>query len=264
MKGRLGPGLAFALPLLLVLFGPALAEERDSALADIKVAYLERPPYYWTDNGQPRGFLLELTQRIFSLAGIKAIYAPAPPNRIIADLRENSQPTCSIGWFKNPERESYAKFSLPIYRDKPLVILTSKDRVASFRQHDRLQDVFADPSLVLARVASFSFGEAVDGMLEEIPARNLTVSSAQNVLPRLILEGRVSYMLVAPEEVSTLLRSAGVDPGLFVQLTMMDIPAGNLRHLIFSAGVNEETLSKVNSAIKVLTDQDSLFSPEQP
>ena len=101
-------------------------------------------------------------------------------------------------------------------------------------------------------------------MLEKIPARNLTVSSAQSVLPRLIIEGRVSYMLVAPEEVPTLLRSAKVDPGLFVQLTMRDIPAGNLRHLIFSAGVHENSLRKVNAAIKVLTDQEALFSPEQP
>ena len=262
MKGRFGLGLA--LGLLLALLATGLAWAQKSTEPDIKVAYLERPPYYWTDNGHPRGFLLELTQRIFNLAGIKATYAPAPPNRIIADLRENREPICSIGWFRNPERESYSRFSLPIYRDRPLVILTTKDRAASFRQHDRLRDVFGDPSLVLARVASFSYGQTVDRMLEKIPARNLTVSSAQSVLPRLIIEGRVSYMLVAPEEVPTLLRSAKVDPGLFVQLTMRDIPAGNLRHLIFSAGVHENSLRKVNAAIKVLTDQEALFSPEQP
>lgn len=262
MKASLGPGLV--LGLLLVLLAPFFVWALDSAEPDIKVAYLERPPYYWTDNGQPRGFLLELTQRILRLAGIRTAYAPAPPNRIIADLREDREPICSIGWFRNPERERYARFSLPIYRDRPLVILTTKDRAANFRNHDRLQDVFGDPSLVLAQVASFSFGEAVDGLLEKTPARSLTVSSGQSVLPRLILEGRVSYMLVAPEEVPTLLQSANVDPGLFVQLTMRDTPAGNLRHLIFSARVSEDMLRKVNAAIKVLTDQEALLSPEQP
>lgn len=260
MKGRFGPGIA--LGLLLALFAPGGAWAHGPAEAALKVAYLERPPYYWTDNGQPAGFLLLLTRKIFDLAGISAAFTPAPPNRILSDLRADRLPLCSIGWFKNPERESYAKFSLPIYRDRPLVILTSRDRAASFRQHDRLQDVFADPFLVLARVASFSYGETVDRLLERVPARNLTVSTAQSVLPRLILEGRVSYMLVAPEEVPTLLRSAGVDPEKFVQLTMRDIPAGNLRHLIFSARVSDETLRKVNAAIKVLTDQDALLSPE--
>ena len=124
MKGRFGLGLA--LGLLLALLATGLAWAQKSTEPDIKVAYLERPPYYWTDNGHPRGFLLELTQRIFNLAGIKATYAPAPPNRIIADLRENREPICSIGWFRNPERESYSRFSLPIYRDRPLVILTNQ------------------------------------------------------------------------------------------------------------------------------------------
>jgi len=262
MKARLGPWPALA--LLLAMFAPGLAWAQESAEPDIKVAYLERPPYYWTDNGHPRGFLLELTKKIFALAGITASYAPVPPNRILAELRENKAPTCSIGWFKNPERESYAKFSLPIYRDKPLVILTTKDRAGNFRVHDSLEDVFRDSSLVLAQVASFSLGETVDRLQKQILVRNLTVSSSQSVLPRLIQEGRASYMLVAPEEVPTLLRSANVDPELFVQLTIQDIPAGNLRHLIFSANVTEEALRKVNAAIRVLTDQDALFSEEQP
>lgn len=262
MKARRGPGIALA--LVLALLAPGLARAQGATETDIKVAYLERPPYYWTDNGRPRGFLLELTRKVFDLAGIRAAYAPVPPNRIIADLRENSRPVCSIGWFKTPERESYATFSLPIYRDRPLVILTSRDRAAAFRSHDRLEEVFADPSLVLARVASFSFGQRVDSMLEEHPARSLTVSSTQSVLPLLILEGRVSYMLVAPEEIDTLLHSAGVDPALFVQLRMHDIPAGNLRHLVFNRGVPDEVMRKVNAAIRVLTDQDALHAPEHP
>mgnify|MGYP004705633579 CR=1 FL=1 len=45
---------------------------------------------------------------------------------------------------------------------------------------------------------------------------------------------------------------------------MRDTPAGNLRHLIFSARVSEDMLRKVNAAIKVLTDQEALLSPEQP
>ncbi len=265
MKTCFQPGqplLRHLLTLLLTLLGASAAGATEPGPLDLKVVYLERPPYYWTENGQPRGFLLELTQKIFERAGITASYMPVPPNRILAELRENKFPACSIGWFKNPERESYAQFSLPIYRDRPLVLLTTKDRAGNFRRHDRLEDVFRDPTLVLAQVDSFSLGETVDRLQKQILVRNLTVSSSQSVLPRLILEGRASYMLVAPEEVPTLLRSANVDPEHFTTLTMADIPTGNLRHLIFSAAVPMEALDRINAAIRVLTDQDALLAQD--
>ncbi len=251
---------------LLFLLTALLAQEAGSgrAWADdtMKVAYLERPPYYWTHDGQPKGFLLELTQHIFRLAGIEASYLPVPPNRIIAELRENKSSLCSIGWFKNHERESFARFSLPIYRDRPLVILTTKDKAERIRQYERLEDVFRDTSLVLATMASFSFGEEIDRLQRLILPRTLTISTTQSVLPRLILQGRAAYMLVAPEEIPNLLGSANVDPKLFVELTMRDIPPGNLRHLIFNAGVPEDIMSSVNAAIMVLTDQNALLDKD--
>ena len=255
------PGTAL---LFLLLALPA--QEAGSTLAwaeeTMKVAYLERPPYYWTQNGQPKGFLLELTQHIFKLAGIDAVYMPVPPNRIISELRTNTSPICSIGWFKNHERESFARFSLPIYRDRPLVVLTTKDRAEYIRQYDRLEDIFRDTSLVLAIMDSFSLGEELDQLQKMILPRTLTISTTQSVLPRLIQEGRAAYMLVAPEEVPNLLRSANVDPELFVKLTMRDIPPGNLRHLIFNAGMPDDSLKSVNAAIMTLTDQDALLDKD--
>ena len=234
-----GPALVF---LLLAL----LAQEAVSTLAwadeTMKVAYLERPPYYWTQDEQPKGFLLELTQRVFRLAGIDAVYMPVPPNRIIAELRENASPVC--------------------YRDRPLVILTTKDQAERIRQYDRLEDVFRDTSLVLATMASFSFGEEIDRLQRLILPRVLTISTTQSVLPRLISQGRATYMLVAPEEVPNLLGSANVDPDLFVELTMRDIPPGNLCHLIFNAGVPKDIVDRVNTAIRGLTDQDALLDKD--
>ncbi|GAB6112074.1 substrate-binding periplasmic protein [Desulfomicrobium salsuginis] len=252
-----------ALLVLFVLLGSLLATPAAAANAtDLHVVYLERPPYYWTENGQPRGFLLGLTRQILDRAGIPASFSQHPPNRIMEELRTDSGPTCSIGWFKTPERETFATFSLPIYRDQPLVLLTTTDKAHLFSRHTTLRDVLADRSLIMAQVASFSYGEAVDRMQKEILVRSLTVSSSQKVLPKLILQGRAAYMLVAPEEVPTLLRLAEVDAGRFTTLTMQDIPAGNLRYLIFTKSVPDSTLQRINAAIADLTDQDALGAPK--
>lgn len=252
-----------ALLALFALLGCLLATPAAAGNAtDMHVVYLERPPYYWTENDQPRGFLLGLTRQILERAGIPASFNQHPPNRIMEEIRSDREPTCSIGWFKTAEREAFARFSLPIYRDRPLVLLTTADKAHLFSRHKTLRSVFADNSLVMAQVASFSYGEAVDRMQKEILVRNLTVSSSQKVLPKLILQGRASYMLVAPEEVPTLLRLAEVDADRFAVLTMEDIPAGNLRYLICSKSVPESALERINAAIADLTDQDALRNPK--
>lgn len=225
------------------------------AQAFLTVAYLERPPYYATVNGQPSGFLVELTKKILDTAGVQATFIPLPPNRILDEVRENRRPFCSIGWFKTPERTSFATFSLPIYQDKPLVVLTTVELSALVSRHRSLNDLFRDHDLIMAQVASFSYGEAVDTMRTASGVRTLTVPTTQSVLPRLIAENRAAYMLVAPEEVSNLLRSSEIDEGRFVTLTMDDIPSGNFRHLIFTKHVPEETVAAINAAIRVHVSQ---------
>ena len=229
---------------------------------ELHVVYLERPPYYWTENGQPRGFLLGLTRQILDRAGIPASFSQHPPNRIMEEIRSDRERICSIGWFKTPERETFARFSLPIYRDQSPVLLTTTDKAHLFSRYKTLRSVFADPALVMAQVASFSYGETIDRLQKEILVRSLTVSSSQKVLPKLILQGRASYMIVAPEEVPTLLRLAEVDADRFTVLTMEDIPAGNLRYLIFSKAVPETDRERIDAAIADLTDQGALLNPK--
>jgi polar amino acid transport system substrate-binding protein len=231
---------------------------------ELKVAYLERPPYYWTEDGQPRGFLLDLTRHILEQAGVAASFAPLPPSRILEEIRNDLSPWCSIGWFRTPEREAFAKFSLPIYRDRRLVLLTTKDKAGFFGGHRTLREVFLDRSLIMAQIASFSYGAFVDGLQQETGARSMTVSTTTTVLPRLIVQGRAHYMLLAPEEVPTLLASAQADPGLFVTLELDDIPRGNLRYLMFSRCVPDETIAGIDAAIAALTNQEAILDPGRP
>ena len=250
--------LILLLALLLIPLGGAAAED-----PELKVAYLERPPYYWSENGQPRGFLLDLTRHILEQASVPASFAPLPPSRILEEIRNDHSPWCSIGWFRTPERETFAKFSLPIYRDKRIVLLTTRDKAGLFGGHRTLREVFLDRSLIMAQMASFSYGAFVDALQQETLARTMTVSTTTNVLPRLIAQNRAHYMLLAPEEVPTLLASANVDPGLFVTLGMDDIPPGNLRFLMFSRCVPDETIARIDAAIAALTNQEAILDPDR-
>ena len=64
-----------------------------------------------------------------------------PTNRQLAAVKDAASSSCAIGWFKNPEREQFAKFTKAIYRDKPTVILANRQFVVA--PGARLESVLA-------------------------------------------------------------------------------------------------------------------------
>jgi polar amino acid transport system substrate-binding protein len=113
--------------ILLTVFVPFFAHAEV-----LTVSYLDRPPYYYTDkDGNPSGFLVELAREVFRDAGIEVAWKELPPNRVMYERRKKRASHCSIGWFRTQEREAYAKFSIPVYQDKPLVIMTTRENALS-------------------------------------------------------------------------------------------------------------------------------------
>ncbi len=221
----------------------------------ITVSYLDRPPYYFTKNGRAAGFLVDTTRMIFEDAGIKATYICLPPKRIIAEIKRNNRPHCSIGWFKTRERESYADFSLPIYRDRPTVVLTLKQNRPLFSRHSNIGGLFADGKLVMGKVSAFSHGAYIDGLTAKTKNsshRIYEVKGTRSQLVKMISTRRISYILVAPEEIHPLLTSAGLNPNHFAAIAYEDVPSGNMRHLIFSKGIPVRTITKINQSIMKL------------
>ena len=221
-------------------------------LEQMTVMYFNRPPYYDTIDNQAQGFLVEMTRQIFDTAGIKPVFIEVPPSRIISYIKNQEKPICSIGWFKNKERESFAKFSIPIYEDRPLVILTLKLKKHLFDRHQTIKDVLSDRTLILAKIDSFSYGVIMDEWINSYTPPVHKIQSIQSVLPKLIFNNRASYMLVAPEEISVMLKEAGLDENQFIALDKPDIPSGNKRYLIFSKDVEDGIIDKINRSIKTL------------
>lgn len=218
----------------------------------LTVLYFKRPPYYETIKGQPAGLLVELTRQIFEKAGITPVFKEVPPARIIREIKNPNKKVCSIGWFKNAQRETFAKFSLPFYQNQPLVVLTTWPQLHRFELHAGIKEIFSDPSLILARIDSFSYGTIMDQWIKIYSPSSHGISSKQSLLPRLIMNNRASYMLAAPEEIPGMLQASGLDPGLFVAISKPDIPPGNKRYIIFSKRVEDGLIERINRSITPL------------
>ena len=237
---------------LLILFWLAIPASLTAA-EPLTITYFERPPYYYTNSaGVPAGFLLERTKNAFQEAGIEVNYLSSTPYRIIYILRHALTPTCSIGWFKTAERELFAKFSTPIYRDQSLLLLTSRNRKEQFAKLKTLREVFGDRHLIMARMSEFSYGTFVDRLLGELVPKSRFFTGEQKDLLQAIATGQASYMLVAPEEIDMLTRAAGLPAADFATFKLQDMPAGNLRYLMCNQAVDDSLLFQVNRAIEKL------------
>jgi len=238
-----------AILLLLATSDPARADH-------LTVLYFDRPPYYLTLGGRPGGFLVDLTSRILIDAGVPHEFQEMPPKRILEALRSPKGSFCSIGWFKTLERERFAVFSHPIYQDRPFVAVFLKHGRVRPPAVDSLKALCSRADLVLGVNAAFSYGQAVDAILDKAASPPLNVNVSQEQLMRMLAAQRFDYMLANPEEIGALTALAGLKEADLEVVRLDDVPRGNLRYLMFSKDTPAETIRRVNAAIDRLVRID--------
>jgi uncharacterized protein (TIGR02285 family) len=214
------------------------------------MAFRDKPPYSYVENGIQRGFLLERTQRILDYAGIKASFVDLPPKRIFREIENNTEAICSFGWYKIPEREKYAKFSPPIHQDRPHVVLASARAAAGISQHGSLKTLLADAELRLAVVDGVSYGPELDEMIGHFAGTlDRSLISPIQVARKLALD-RADFMFIDQEDLEYLMSS---HPGLrsagLVRFDYPDLPPGLKRYILCSRQVSDRTMARIGRAV---------------
>lgn len=223
---------------------------------DLIVSYLDRPPYYYTEDAVPKGILIDRVKEILQTAGLTASFREMPAGRVLHNIEHNVEPQCSIGWFKNAERQQFARFTLPIWTDSSWMVLTSSSQKELVGQHSRFADLLQDQNLTWVSISGFSYGKYIDDLKARLAPGIIEISGNQLVLPQLIQKGRASYMIIAREEFLPLLQSAGLLEQDFNLLPMQDAPKGSERHLMCSHAVSPATIERLNRAILAKNSAD--------
>ena len=216
----------------------------------LKVFYLEFPPYYFTNTDRkPDGFLLKEADKILRAAGYSPQYEAMPAKRILQHMHTLA-PAVSIGWFKTPEREKFAKFSLPIYQNRPLqVVFLNKNRHL-FDSKDTLDQILQDERVSIGLLGGYSYGAVVDHKIKAANPPHQLITGGYPQLFRMLAAERFTYLLVAPEEVDVLIKKNHLAVDQFGRMNLDDIPSGNERYLMFSKGVPSDVVLKVNRVVE--------------
>lgn len=239
-----------AMAALLLAGACALAGAEEPG--KVILAYFERPPYYYSAGGLPKGFLLERAQLILERAKVPFELRELPSMRIAALIREGSQPIVSVGWFKTAERLAYSRFSDPIYRNRPQGILVRAARAGEFKNLPTFAALSSSPRFTLGAVEGFSYGVWFDPILAGMSKRVQYLNSDPVHLAAMLGAGRFDYMVLDREEVDWVIETAGLRRADFSVVEYPDIPEGNLRYLWCSPSVGEEVLQRINEAVKTL------------
>ncbi|MGD9609313.1 MAG: substrate-binding periplasmic protein [Desulfovibrionaceae bacterium] len=216
----------------------------------VALLVFDRPPYYALENGQPAGgFVLDITLTVFEQAGIPVVVREMPPNRILAHIETHPNGSCAVGWLRTPEREVSARFSLPLYVDQPLGVVTTPEKARELGPSPRLKDLLA-ADLVWGARQGFSYGPVLDKILQKIPAQRRSFFSDTRAMLRLVAQHRLDAMLIGPEELSAQLRA---DPALrnaIRFLPIADAPPGFSRHIMCDLAVDRDVMARLDAAIQ--------------
>lgn len=234
------------------LVASALAQDEQVLLLFV----FDRPPYYALERGQPAGgMVLDIALEVFKRAGIPVEVREMPPSRILANFESRDIAGCAVGWLRIPEREKFARFSLPLYVDKPLGVVMYPEKAREFGPSPSLKTLLA-ADLTWGARQGFSYGMALDATLRQLPTGHVSFFSDTGAMLRLVAQHRLDVMPISPEELSAYLDA---EPGLEHALRFLPLADASpdfSRHIMCDRSVDQAVMARLDAAIRAFRDTD--------
>jgi uncharacterized protein (TIGR02285 family) len=219
------------------------------AQATIQLLYYDRPPFHTTQGNSVVGLVAAPTEAVFRKAGIPFVWKRMPVNRILDMLKGSDGPYVSPGWYKTPERETYALFTLPIYNEKPLIGLARAG--FSVPKGIKAKDLLARPETRLLVKEHFSQGAYLNNLIAQMPLRQIqTVAIEVPLMVQMIKANRADLIITTQEEVEFHVAQAGASMADFKVLHFPDVPAVEKRYILLSQQAPGDLLKRLNEAIR--------------
>jgi polar amino acid transport system substrate-binding protein len=214
----------------------------------ITIHYHERHPYYVSHGKRVGGIIGNRINVVFSQAGIPLAWQQTPAKRQLDIIKKNTRREGAVGWFRTPEREVFAKFSRPIYRDRPTIALSRADREL-IQSGGTLADTLSNRQLVLLKKDGYSYGTFIDRQIETCKPSTMVTSADNQGMLKMLHTRRVDYFFIAEEEAHGLLSHSGLPASDFKTITFSDMPGGNCRYILFSRRVEASTIDRLDRVI---------------
>ena len=212
------------------------------------LAYHERPPYYMTTpDNTLAGLVGTVAYTALLESSLPFTLQEMPPQRQLDLLENNLEHLCAVGWFKNPTRERFARFTLPLFQDMPIaVIIRPATRLPA--SDITLQAMLGRPDLTLLLRSSYYYGKDIDEAIKSNSPSAIVTDGDTGRMLEMLDAGRGDYFLATTEEARAAI-SAHAAPERFRLLHPPDVPKGDMRYLMCSLLVTDEEIALLNKGI---------------
>jgi uncharacterized protein (TIGR02285 family) len=219
----------------------------------VTVAWREKAPYYYMEDGVAKGFMLERARQVFAAAGVPARFVNEPQKRIWANFKHGMPRYCSISWYRLPEREAVAQYTVAVHADQPHAVLAVPSLAARIKAHSNLQSLLSDKSLTLAVIDGVSYGPQLDKLIKRSENRIMRRTVETAAMFRMVAVGRADYLFVDREDWNHL-RQKHQELQSLVLVEFADMPPGLKRYFVCSFDIPAETMERLNRAIQARSD----------
>lgn len=241
--------MAIARPLWYLLMAALWAvSELASAAPDLVLQIVERPPYLMAGaDGSVRGIAVDPTVEAFNRAGISVVWEKVPALRQLIRIQRNDEKVCSVGWYKTPERERFAKYSDPVSQDSPWAAFANPQFELS--ADASIQSILSNPRTTVLLKSGYVYGAYLDQLIADMKAKRQTTSGDMPQLFKMIAAGRAQISFAPLEEIQYYLDSHWVNSSEIKVIKFKEMPMGYKRYLMCSKLVDNEFIERFNLAL---------------
>jgi uncharacterized protein (TIGR02285 family) len=230
--------------LSLFLLLPSFAR----AEPPLKLQIVELPPYMIVNSATSvSGLVVEPTMQALKKAGIAYEWEVIPAVRQLLRIKNNQERICSVGWYKTPTRELFAKFSRPIVADSGFVAFANNDYNPPAGVP--IDDVLGDSKVTVLVKNGFVHGEYLDAKLQAMKARSEAVFVDMPLIFKMIEAGRGQITFAPLAEIQYYEELGVISKDHYHVITFKEIPSGFHRYLMCSLKVEDDIINKFNNAL---------------
>jgi len=220
----------------------------------IYLYYDDHPPYLKTGHNGVYGLTATAAAEAFKAAELNFKWMRTAVNEQFPLLKKNESKDCLIGSTSIlTQREKYARFTYPIYTNKPQVALSRKDNPI---KADTLDELFSDNKKVMLVKEAYSYGQYVDQMVKKNKPRRLMLAIDTAEMLLALDRRKADYMLISPEKIEKMFEKAELNLDDFDVHQLSDIPSGEQHNILCSMKVSDETIQKLNQSIQKQVNLD--------
>jgi polar amino acid transport system substrate-binding protein len=234
---------AFAHILLLILLpGSAVAQ------STLKLQIVELPPYMIvTANNGVSGMVVDPVLAAFKKMEIPVEWQVVPAVRQLQQIKESKERLCSVGWYKTPEREKFAKFSKPILRDSAYVGMTN----ASYNPVNgaSVDAILEDSRIEVLVKSGFAYGDFLDQKFATMKAKRQVSYGDMPQILKMIAARRADITFLPWNEVQYYIDIGLINKSQINIITFRDMPIGYNRYLMCSRNVEDALIERFNAAL---------------